>query len=220
MAKKRVARQAPCEAVDEIHVAPPRKEPKFWNEAQKRCWDTISENTVTLIKGPPGSAKSHISVAWAQYAVHRGEFSRIIFTRPIVEATESLGWLPGTVEQRTAPFMRPMQEIASKVKLVEQTQIEVIPLAYMRGITLDGCVAIGDEAQNFSESQFILYLSRLGRGSKMILCGDTQQSDVKDSGLQWAINRLEGLPGVGVFEFTKADIVRHPLVSAMLDRLQ
>lgn len=220
MAKKRVARQASCEAVEDIHVAPPRKEPKFWNEAQKRFWDTISENTVVFCTGPAGTSKTHISVAWAQYAVHRGEFGRIIFTRPIVEATESLGWLPGTVEQRTAPFMRPMQEIASKVKLVEQTQIESIPLAYMRGLTLDGAVCVLDESQNVSRDQLVLYLSRLGRGSKMIICGDTQQSDVRDSGLQWAIDKLAGVPGIGTFQFTKADIVRHPLVSAMLDRLQ
>lgn len=218
MAKKRtpsVKDQGPA-----IHEAPPRTKPKFWNEAQERFWDTISANTITICTGPPGTSKTHISVLWAQYALLRGEFSRIIFTRPIVEATESLGWLPGTVEQRTAPFMRPMQEIVKKTKVVDDSVIESIPLAYLRGITFDGCVCVLDEAQNASKDQLRLYLTRLGRHSKMILCGDTEQSDVRDSGLAWAQDRLEGLSGVGTFKFTDADIVRHPLVGQVLDRLR
>lgn len=216
MAKKRIKGVLPDD--EAVHEAPPRDLPKFWNDAQRRFWDTISANTVTFCIGPAGTSKTHISVTWAEYATRRKEYGRIIFTRPIVEATESLGWLPGTVEQRTAPFMRPMQEVANKVKLVEPAQIEAIPLAYMRGLTLDSAVCVLDEAQNVTRSQLKLYLTRLGRGSKMIICGDTDQSDINDSGLAWAIRKLGDIPGIGVFEFTKDDIVRHPLVSAILEK--
>lgn len=188
------------------------------NEAQARLWDYIGENTVTFILGPAGTAKTYCATSWAVSAVEKDLYDRIVMTRPVVEATESLGYLPGDIASKVQPYMRPMTDTIAKVKSKEPI-IDTIPLAFMRGITLENCVGLLDEAQNCNEKQLKLYLTRLGENAKMIISGDTDQVDVNDSGL-WAVaNKLRGLDGVGVFEFTHADIVRHHLVGAMLERL-
>jgi len=201
--------------LDTFYEVPKRFKPK--NEAQSRLWDVIGQNTVTIILGPAGAAKTYVATSWAVNAVEEGHFHRIVMTRPVVEATESLGFLPGDIASKVQPYMRPMTETVAKVKAKEPV-IDTIPLAFMRGITLEHCVGLLDEAQNCNVSQLKLYLTRLGDNAKLIISGDTDQVDVNDSGLLQVAERLRGLPGVAVFEFTKADIVRHPLVGAMLDR--
>lgn len=209
MAKK--ARQDAVEPVSRVR----RWKPK--NEAQQRCWDTITSNTVTFITGPAGTSKTHTAVCWALEAVRLEQYKRIVLTRPVVTATEDLGYLPGDVNQKVSPFHRPQTEIAGKVD--KTIPIEMTPLAFLRGVTLEDCVCIGDEFQNATKNQLKLYLSRLGMGSKMLVCGDSDQADIRESGLYDVAKAMTGIDDIGVFEFTKADIVRHPLIGKMLDRL-
>lgn len=212
-----VKRKKPVnQELEAFHEMPRRFRPK--NDAQARLWDVIGENTVTIVLGPAGSSKTFVATSWAVAAVERDLYARIVMTRPVVEATESLGFLPGDIASKVQPYMRPMTDTVSKVKSKEPI-IDTLPLAFMRGITLENCVALLDEAQNCNEKQLKLYLTRLGENAKLIISGDTDQVDVNDSGLLAVAEKLRGLPGVAVFEFTHADIVRHPLVGAMLDRL-
>ena len=204
------------EELDAFHEMPKRFRPK--NEAQSRLWDVIGENTVTFILGPAGTAKTYCATSWAISAIESDLYDRIVMTRPVVEATESLGYLPGDIASKVQPYMRPMTDTVAKVKTKDPI-IDTIPLAFMRGITLENCVGLLDEAQNCNEKQLKLYLTRLGENAKMIISGDTDQVDVNDSGLLAVANKLKGLPGVAVFEFTHGDIVRHHLVGAMLGRL-
>jgi phosphate starvation-inducible PhoH-like protein len=212
MAKRK---RPPNQELDNFHEMPRRFKPK--NEAQSRLWDVIGQNTVTICLGPAGSAKTYVATSWAVNAVEEGHYHRIVMTRPVVEATESLGFLPGDIASKVQPYMRPMTDTVAKIKAKEPV-IDTIPLAFMRGITLENCVGLLDEAQNCNVAQLKLYLTRLGDNAKLIISGDTDQVDVNDSGLLQVAERLRGLNGVAVFEFTKADIVRHPLVGAMLDR--
>lgn len=200
--------------------ASPNNEPQFkpLNEAQARLWQVMKDNTIVFVLGPAGTAKTHCSVAWSTNAVEKGAYDRIVMTRPIIEATESLGFLPGGVVSKVQPYMRPMMDVMTKVK-PKTPMIDTIPLAYMRGITLENCIGLLDEAQNCNEKQLKLYLTRLGHNAKMIISGDTDQVDVNDSGLLTVANKLKGIPGVAVFEFTLADSVRHPLVRVILEHI-
>jgi len=188
------------------------------NAAQSRLWDTITANTVTFVLGPAGTAKTHTSMAWALDAVRRSQYERIVLTRPIVTATEDLGFLPGDITSKISPFHRPQTEIAGKID--KTIPIEMVPLAFLRGVTLEDSICIGDEFQNATANQLRLYLSRLGGGSKMVVCGDTAQSDIHSSGLYAVAKAMIGLEDVGVFEFTDDDIVRHPLIGSMLNRIE
>lgn len=201
--------------LESFHEMPRRFRAK--NEAQAKLWDVIGQNTVTIVLGPVGSAKTFVATSWAFDAVSRGEYNRIVMTRPLIQSTEQTGWLKGSLEDKTAPFMRPMTDIVRKIS-PKEPEIDVIPLAFMRGITLEHCVGLLDEAQNCNVAQLKLYLTRLGDNAKLIISGDTDQVDVNDSGLLQVAERLRGLPGVAIFEFTKADIVRHKLVGEMLER--
>ncbi len=187
------------------------------NASQTRCWNTITDNTVTIILGPAGAAKSHTAMSWAIDAVSKNQFERIVCTRPIVESEESLGWLPGDIDTKLQPFMRPLFDIAGKYD--DAPELLVVPFAYMRGLTFENSICILDEAQNATKRQLKLYLSRMGYGSKMIITGDTAQFDIRDSGLVDVANAISEIEGVGIFQFTNSDICRHPLVGKILDRL-
>lgn len=187
------------------------------NASQLRCWNLITDSTITIIIGPAGAAKSHTAMSWAIDAVNRKQFERIVCTRPVVEAEENLGWLPGDIGAKLQPFMRPLFDIAGKYD--DSPIIETVPFAYMRGLTFENSICILDEAQNATKRQLKLYLSRMGYGSKMIITGDTAQFDIRDSGLVDVANAIADIDGVGVFQFTNADICRHPLVGKILDRL-
>jgi phosphate starvation-inducible PhoH-like protein len=187
------------------------------NQAQQKAWDTIKNNLITFLVGPVGTAKTHIATAYAIQASKLKQYEKIVLTRPLVEAHEHLGWLPGEIKDKVAPFMEPIDNCATKIG---KGHIEIItkPLAYMRGVTFEDSIHILDEAQNCTYKQLKLYLSRFGNGSKIIICGDTTQADIPDSGLQSILENLKGLTGIGVFTFTLKDIVRHKLVSAMMER--
>jgi len=201
---------------------------QFKNVAQRLAYSVYEQNDVVFLLGPAGTGKSHLACMFAINELIRETKSRIVLTRPIVEAGESLGYLPGTFSEKTDPYMLPLYDcirkmIPTKDQNAEyvQNNTEVAPLAYMRGRTFDNSVCILDEAQNCTWEQLVLFLTRLGEGSKMIITGDPHQSDIgRDSALMDVARRLDGLEGVGTVKFTEEHIVRHKLVSQILKRLQ
>lgn len=195
------------------------KRVKFWNDSQRVCVETIMANEITFVTGPAGTAKTFCAMAAGAIALRQG-YEKVIFTRAIVPgAQEDLGWLGGSVAERTAPWMAPLYDAAKK-NGVKHDQIEQSPLSYMRGVTFSDSFAMLDEAQNLTLAQMRLYLSRFGRGSKLVVCGDEEQSDIRDSCLEFVMDRLIGLPGIGVHRFDASHIVRHSLVGKILEALK
>jgi len=197
-------------------VGPPIK---FLNASQEVAWKTIDDNTVTFLLGPAGSAKTYLATAYAALQCKSGRFDKMVVTRPIVEAGESLGFLPGSVSEKIDPYMRPISDTLKKLSIVVP-KIEFTPLAYLRGVTFDNSVCVGDEFQNCSVKQLKLYMGRLGRGTKMIICGDVKQSDIGRSSLDSVAGCLEGMPGVGVHRFGPEDIVRNRLIAEIMQRVE
>jgi len=199
--------------------------PKTLN--QKRYVDAIDEHTVVFAIGPAGTGKTYLAMAKAVAALQAKQVDRIILTRPAVEAGERLGFLPGTLNDKIDPYLRPLYDalhdmIAPETipKLMASGTIEVAPLAYMRGRTLNGAFIILDEAQNTSSEQMKMFLTRLGFGSKMVVTGDITQIDLPGgtrSGLKVVREILDGLDDVHFAELTSHDVVRHKLVSAIVD---
>lgn len=189
---------------------------------QRQYCDAIAKNTITLGVGPAGTGKTYLAVAMAVSAFRKQEVSRIILTRPAVEAGEKLGFLPGDLQQKVDPYLRPLYDALfdmlgneAYLRHLERGNIEVAPLAYMRGRTLDDSFIILDEAQNTTPEQMKMFLTRLGFGSKMIITGDVTQIDLpsgKKSGLKEAVRILKKVDDVSVFNFTESDVVRHKLV--------
>lgn len=194
---------------------------------QKRYVDAIRQNTVTFAIGPAGTGKSWLAVAMAVQALHAREVQRIILTRPAVEAGERLGFLPGDLMAKIDPYLKPlydalydMVDAEAAQKLIERQSVEVAPLAFMRGRTLNNSFIILDEAQNTTVAQMKMFLTRLGHGSKMVISGDTTQIDLpadRSSGLVDAMRRLQDVPGCGRVQLGGADIVRHPLVQRIVE---
>ena len=176
--------------------------------------------------GPAGTGKTYLAVAEAVAAFERGDVRRIVLVRPAVEAGEKLGFLPGDMQQKVDPYLRPLYDAiedlvdpATRKQMVELEAIEVCPLAYMRGRTLNEAFVILDEAQNSTVPQMMMFLTRLGHGSRMVVTGDPDQVDLPAnvaSGLNDAIRRLRGVDGVSVQRLTAADVVRHPVVQRIL----
>ncbi|MDR1805557.1 MAG: PhoH family protein [Clostridium sp.] len=193
---------------------------------QQKYVDAIRTNTVTLGVGPAGTGKTYLAVALAVTAFRAHEVSRIILTRPAVEAGEKLGFLPGDLQHKVDPYLRPLYDALFDMlgaenftRQQEKGVIEVAPLAYMRGRTLDESFIILDEAQNTTPEQMKMFLTRLGNGSKMVVTGDITQIDLPDgkrSGLKDAIRVLKGIEGVAQIRFTERDVVRHSLVQAII----
>ena len=189
---------------------------------QKRYCSLIGENTVTIGVGPAGTGKTYLAVAMAVTAFRAQQVSRIILTRPAVEAGEKLGFLPGDLQQKVDPYLRPLYDalydmLGSETyqRCVERGSIEVAPLAYMRGRTLDDSFIILDEAQNTTCEQMKMFLTRLGFNSKMVITGDITQIDLPDgkkSGLKDALRVLRDVQGIAQHRFTERDVVRHKLV--------
>jgi phosphate starvation-inducible PhoH-like protein len=193
---------------------------------QKKYLEAIRKHDITFGIGPAGTGKTYLAVAMALSALRDGKTSRIILTRPAVEAGEALGFLPGDLYEKITPYLRPlhdalqdMQPAEELQKLMERGIIEIAPLAYMRGRTLNNAFIILDEAQNSTAEQMLMFLTRLGHGSKAVITGDETQVDLpphKSSGLAEAHRALENTEGIAIVEFSRRDVVRHPLVQRII----
>ena len=193
---------------------------------QKRYVEAIKSNTITLGIGPAGTGKTYLAVAMAVKAFRNHEVNRIILTRPAVEAGERLGFLPGDLQNKVDPYLRPLYDALFEMlgadayaKYLERGNIEVAPLAYMRGRTLDDSFIILDEAQNTSREQMKMFLTRIGFGSHVVITGDVTQIDLpsdKPSGLKEAIRILDGIDDIAICRLTGADVVRHALVQKII----
>ncbi len=192
---------------------------------QKRYVDAVREHTVTFGIGPAGTGKTYLAMAMAMAALKRKEVGRIILTRPVVEAGESLGFLPGTLAEKVDPYIRPlydalfdMTDMERANQLIDSGVIEIAPLAFMRGRTLNDSFIILDEAQNTTPEQMKMFLTRLGFGSKMVVTGDATQLDLPRgvSGLKGVRDVLDGIDGIAFCELSGKDVVRHSLVAAIV----
>lgn len=187
----------------------------------------LRQNDLVFCTGPAGTGKTYLAVAVAIAALKAGAIRKIVLARPAVEAGESLGFLPGDLQAKINPYLRPLMDALHEMmdremirRYTEEDLIEVIPLAYMRGRTLNEAYMILDEAQNTTVAQMKMFLTRMGAGSKIVVSGDITQVDLPAhtrSGLIDALGRLEGLEGVAVVKLSNADIVRHPLVQRIVD---
>lgn len=220
-----------------VELDPPKPQPQtdktvnkfnftFFNEYQKQAWEAIEQNDITFLVGPAGCGKTQIASAYAAESILRRRQSKIILTRPCV-ATESLGFLPGTADEKIAPYLAPiidcMEMCAGKGGVDHKRITEAIefsPIAYLRGRTFNYAIAICDEFQNCTYEQIKLVLTRIGKRTKIIVTGDPYQSDIPNSGLMPMVERLRGIPGLAVIDLPPASIVRHPIISRMLDRIE
>jgi phosphate starvation-inducible PhoH-like protein len=193
---------------------------------QKKYIEAIRKHDITFGIGPAGTGKTYLAVAMALSAIRDGGISRIILTRPAVEAGEALGFLPGDLYEKITPYLRPLHDALHDMlpaeeiaKHMERATIEIAPLAYMRGRTLNNAFIILDEAQNSTTEQMLMFLTRLGHGSKAVITGDETQVDLpshKHSGLAEAHRALKHTEGIAIVEFSKRDVVRHPLVQRII----
>jgi phosphate starvation-inducible PhoH-like protein len=201
------------------------------NQAQELYMDHLRNDPIILSQGPAGSGKTFIATAIAVEMLLTNKVNRIVLTRPVVEAGENLGFLPGTLEEKIAPYLLPLLDGlnvhlgAKKVQeFMSDGRIEVAPLAYMRGRTFDNCFVILDEAENTSKEQMKLFLTRIGSNTTMAINGDHTQSDLgtrNENGLTWAVRKLRGKSEhISVVEFLKSDIVRSPLIGTLLTFLE
>ncbi len=212
---------------DVICVTAKGKPIKAKTLGQKKYVDAIMKNTVTIGIGPAGTGKTYLAVAAAVAAFRAKTVNRIILTRPAVEAGERLGFLPGDLQSKVDPYLRPLYDALFDMlgaetyqKYLERGDIEVAPLAYMRGRTLDDSFIILDEAQNTSREQMKMFLTRLGFGSKIVITGDETQIDLpadKVSGLREAVRVLDGVEDIAIKRLTSADVVRHVLVQRIVE---
>jgi len=193
--------------------------------AQQHLLNAIDERAVTVTLGPAGTGKTYLAIAKAVEALEAGRVGRVVLSRPAVEAGESLGFLPGDLEHKLAPYLRPLYDALTErlgtkrlKALVAEGVIEIAPVAYMRGRTLNDCFIVIDEAQNCTYGQLKMLLTRLGWRSTMVLTGDPDQTDLLPglSGLKDVAERLEKVPEIAVIRLADCDIVRHPLVAGML----
>ena len=203
----------------------------FKNHNQENFYDTIESNTISFCIGPAGCGKTYIATYWAlkNLADKNNNYDGIIVTKPLVEVDgEKMGYLPGDIDEKTEPFMQSvyynMEQLIGKQRLDVLRAagiIKVVPLAYMRGLTLQNKIVMLDEAQNSTIAQIKTFLTRIGMGSKYIVSGDLMQSDLKGkglNGLEDSIKRFTGLYGCGFTRFTMSDVVRHPIVAELLHR--
>ena len=195
---------------------------------QKKIVDLHEKNDLLFVIGPAGTGKTYVSVALGVKALKEKKIKKIIITRPVVEAGENLGFLPGDLQDKIDPYLKPIYDaledmipVQKMKKFIENKTIEIAPLAYMRGRTLKNAFILLDEAQNTTESQLKMFLTRLGQNSKMIVTGDISQVDLRknqSSGLIDAQNKLKGISGIGFTFLDSTDVLRHSLVKKILDK--
>jgi phosphate starvation-inducible PhoH-like protein len=211
--------EKPAALRNDIHIRPRTR-------GQKGYLDTIHQNEMTLVIGPAGTGKTYLAMAAAVSALLSKQVQRIVMTRPAVEAGENLGFLPGDLTQKVDPYLRPlydalyaMVDLEQVRRWLDQERIEVAPLAFMRGRTLDNAFVILDEAQNTTPEQMLMFLTRLGQGSRAVITGDITQVDLprgRQSGLVQAKRVLENIPGIGIVYLDQQDVVRNPLVQRII----
>jgi len=192
---------------------------------QKVLMEAIASHNLTLALGPAGTGKTYLAISAAVEALEAGKVDRIVLSRPAIEAGESIGYLPGDMNEKMAPFLRPLYDaLADRLggkrvrSMMQEGEIEIAPVGFMRGRTLNNCFVVIDEAQNCTYPQIKMLLTRLGWHSTMVLTGDPDQSDLLNglSGLADIAHRLEAVEGIAVVRLADRDIVRHPLVASML----
>mgnify|MGYP001162193282 CR=1 FL=1 len=211
-------------------IKTPKKSVIARSEKQSEYIKALKENDVIMAIGPAGTGKSFLAVSVAITLLMEKKIDRVILSRPAVEAGEKLGFLPGDMKEKVDPYLRPLYDAlyelfgADKIdKKIETGEIEIAPLAFMRGRTLKNCYAILDEAQNATETQIKMFLTRIGENSKLVVNGDPSQVDLinkRDSGLIKSRNILKGLEEIKIIEFDHNDVVRHPLVSKIIKAYQ
>ena len=197
---------------------------------QRLYINAMKRNDLVFGIGPAGTGKTFLAVVYAAKQLRKGTVKRIVLTRPAVEAGESLGFLPGDLKEKVDPYLRPLYDGLNTVlgreqtaRFIERGTIKIAPLAYMWGRTLDDAFVILDEAQNTTHAQMKMFLTRLGFGSKMVVTGDQTQIDLPKgvkSGLKEAIKNLRGVKGINIMELDQSDVVRHPLVSKIIERYE
>jgi len=202
---------------------------KFYlrTRGQKALYDAFRTHDITIVTGPAGTGKTFLAVVFACDMLRKGKVRKIIVTRPVVEAGESLGFLPGDLKEKVDPYLRPIYDSFDAIfgngsveRLMEKGVIEIAPLAYMRGRTLNDAVVILDEAQNTTGMQMKMFLTRMGFNSRMIITGDVTQIDLpshKTSGLKKAIQIVQGIEEIAVVEMHRDDVVRHPVVQKIIE---
>jgi phosphate starvation-inducible protein PhoH and related proteins len=219
------------DAVSMIITTSPRKPPIVARSAGQRNYvEAIDNHDIVFGIGPAGTGKTYLAVAMAVSALKKDQVSRIILTRPAVEAGEALGFLPGELEQKIAPYLRPLYDALRDMLEPEEIErsiarqtIEVAPLAYMRGRTLNNAFVILDEAQNTTTEQMFMLLTRIGPRSKCVITGDVTQIDLpanKRSGVVEALQALKNVPGISIVYFNERDVVRHELVRSIITAYQ
>ena len=226
----RILEQTPTEAPSKVlgtgAINTPGKTVRAKTIGQKQYLEAIDQHTITFGIGPAGTGKTYLAVAKAVSALYGRQVSRIILTRPAVEAGERLGFLPGTLSDKIDPYLRPLFDALQEMlepeathRLIEAGVIEVAPLAYMRGRTLNDSFIILDEAQNTTAEQMKMFLTRLGFNSKMVITGDTTQVDLPfgKSGLKVATDILSGVEGLHIATLSSKDVVRHELVTRIVE---
>lgn len=223
LALRKISAKEPHE---EVYLTTKRRVIVARSRQQAAYIKALKENELVFAEGPAGTGKTYLAVALGVEMMLAGQIDRLILSRPAVEAGERLGFLPGDIREKVDPYLRPLYDALHDMLPLEQVskklavgEIEVAPLAFMRGRTLSDSVIILDEAQNTTEVQMKMFLTRLGTNSRMIVTGDLTQVDLPKgtpSGLQDAIHTLQGVRGVGVINFTEQDVVRHPLVSRIV----
>jgi len=226
-----LAREGNADAIEEIMtdviaITSKGRQIRSRTLGQKRYVKAMRENTVTFVIGPAGTGKTYLAMAMAVVALKNKEVERIILTRPAVEAGENLGFLPGDLQNKVDPYLRPLYDALYELlggeafaKLSERGAIEVAPLAYMRGRTLNDAFIVLDEAQNCTEEQMKMFLTRFGENSRVVITGDITQIDLpkeKKSGLKQCLSILEGIEDISIQYLTHRDVVRHELVQKII----